>query len=151
MAITKPIVSKYFVKVYPSRCRGCGICELICSICHEGESNPKLSRITVEKDRENYLFKPSVCMQCVKPKCVPACPNGAIKLEKKTGAKIIDTELCDNCGLCAEACPFNSNGTIIFSHPSQKVYVKCDLCFFRDEGPACVEVCPTQALVLKKL
>jgi hydrogenase-4 component A len=26
------------------------------------------------------------------------------------------------------------------------VAVKCDLCYFRDEGPRCVEICPTKAL-----
>jgi hydrogenase-4 component A len=28
------------------------------------------------------------------------------------------------------------------------VAVKCDLCYFREEGPACVEACPHKALVL---
>ena len=36
---------------------------------HEGESRPSVSRIKVEKDRENYRFTPSVCMYCTVPKC----------------------------------------------------------------------------------
>ena len=28
------------------------------------------------------------------------------------------------------------------------VAVKCDLCYFREEGPACIQVCPTKALSL---
>ncbi len=28
------------------------------------------------------------------------------------------------------------------------VAVKCDLCYFRDDGPKCIEVCPTKALRL---
>ncbi len=28
------------------------------------------------------------------------------------------------------------------------VAVKCDLCYFRPEGPACVSACPHQALIL---
>lgn len=143
--------STYFVKVFPDRCRGCGLCELVCSILHEGEANPNVSRIKVEKDRENYNFKPSVCLQCINPKCMHACPTDAIKVERKTGARIIDEELCINCDLCAEACPFNSDGNIIFQHPSNRVYVKCDMCFFRESGPACIDLCPTQAIVLKKV
>lgn len=140
-----------FVEGLSERCRGCGLCELVCSICHEGEARPKSSRIQVEKDRDNYQFRLSVCFQCEKPQCVPACPTGAIKVERKSGAKIIEKELCDNCGLCADACPFNSDGNIIFAHPSKELYVKCDLCFFRDSGPACIEICPTHALVLKEI
>lgn len=140
-----------FVKVLSEHCRGCGLCELVCSICHEGEARPNISRINVKKDRDNYQFKLSVCFQCKKPECVPACPTGAIIVERKTGAKIVDEELCNNCGLCAEACPFNADGHIIFPHPSKTLHVKCDLCFFRAGGPVCVEICPTRALVLKEI
>jgi hydrogenase-4 component A len=28
------------------------------------------------------------------------------------------------------------------------VAVKCDVCYFREEGPACIQVCPTKALSL---
>jgi ferredoxin len=42
-------------------------------------------------------------------KAIPACPKGAITYQadenEPLGGKIlIDTELCDNCGLCVEAC-----------------------------------------------
>lgn len=141
----------YFLEVIPGRCRGCSLCELVCSLVHEGEVNPNASRIKIEKDRESYKFTTSVCLQCISPKCMYACPTDAIKVERKIGAKIIDEELCVNCGLCAEACPFNSDGNIIFQHPSNSVYIKCDLCFFRENGPACIDVCSTQAIVLKKV
>ncbi|MCD6444018.1 4Fe-4S dicluster domain-containing protein [Candidatus Bathyarchaeota archaeon] len=146
-AVPEPMVR---LAVYPDRCRGCGLCELVCSTLHEGESRPSVSRIKVEKDRENYRFTPSVCVQCTVPKCLFACPTGAVKVDERTGARYIDEDLCTGCGLCAEACPFASEGTVIFMHPSKGVYVKCDLCRRRSGGPACVEVCPTHAIVINE-
>lgn len=134
----------------PTRCRGCGLCELVCSILHSGEARPSASRIKIYRDRENYEFKPYVCIQCVNPRCIPVCPRKAISVDEETGAKILDETLCDGCGLCAEACPFAVEDTVIFKHPSEKFYVKCDLCYLREEGPGCIEVCPTQALTLKE-
>lgn len=127
-------------------CKGCGLCELACSLLHEGECNPSLSRIHVLKDRENYRFKLRVCLQCRVARCREACPNGAIKMEN--GTYVIVEELCTGCGLCAEACPFNSESLVIFLHPSKAVCVKCDLCLGRNEL-SCVGVCPTGALAFK--
>lgn len=149
--VASKIRHRYRLMVDPSRCRGCGLCELICSTVYEGECWPAASKIKVEKDRDNYQFKPLVCRQCVSPPCMTACPTGALKIEEMTAAKFIDEELCSNCGLCAEACPFASEGNTIFQHPRRNAYAKCDLCYQRDGGPACVEVCPTQALVLQKV
>lgn len=134
----------------PNRCRGCGLCELICSILHGDGARPSTSRIKVLKDRENHTFKLLVCLQCLDPNCVKACPKGAIRVDGGTGAKIIEENICDGCGLCAEACPFKFESAIIFKHPSKGIYVKCDLCYQRKEGPGCVEFCPSQALVLKE-
>lgn len=139
---------RYMVLVERGRCRGCGLCELACSIVHEGEARPAASRIKVEKDRDNYLFKPVVCVQCEDAECVSACPVGAVRVDSRTRVKVIDEELCTGCGSCAEACPFVSEGAVIFKHPSRSFYVKCDLCYQRESGPACVDVCPTHALLL---
>jgi carbon-monoxide dehydrogenase iron sulfur subunit len=145
--IPKP---KYALKVESFRCRGCGLCELACSIIHENEATPASSRIRVEKDRDNYKFTPSVCDQCVEANCISACPTKAIRTEKKTGARIIDEQLCINCGACARACPKASTGNAIFPHPSRKVHIKCDLCYWRDNGPICAEICPTNAIFVQR-
>lgn len=144
-SIPEPMVR---LAVYPDRCRGCGLCELVCSTLNEGESRPSVSRIKVEKDREKYRFTPSVCLQCETADCLLACSTGAVKVDERTGVRYIDESLCTGCGLCAEACPLASEGTVIFRHPSKGVYVKCDLCYRRSGGPVCVEVCPTHAIVL---
>ncbi|MCX8171465.1 MAG: 4Fe-4S dicluster domain-containing protein [Candidatus Bathyarchaeota archaeon] len=142
--------SSFMLLTSPDRCRGCGLCELVCSISHGNGARPSASRIKVLKDREKHDFRLLVCLQCVNPKCVEACPKKAIWIDDGTGAKIIKEDACDGCGLCAEACPFKSeDNSVIFKHPSKRIYVKCDLCYQRKEGPICVEFCPSQALTLK--
>jgi len=139
--------SKTIITLNPKVCRGCGLCELACSLTHENECNPSLSRIRVVKDRDNYKFELNLCLQCAVHRCKEACEKGAVK-EMANGAYVIDEKLCVGCGSCAEACPFNSNGLVIFPHTSKGIYVKCDLCVGRSK-PACVEVCPTEALASK--
>jgi pyruvate formate lyase activating enzyme len=46
-------------------------------------------------------FIQSKCIGCLE--CVKACPNKAIRFDKKKGF-IVDNELCDLCGKCADAC-----------------------------------------------
>jgi carbon-monoxide dehydrogenase iron sulfur subunit len=140
---------KYVLKVVASRCRGCGLCELACSIIHEGEANPAASRIRVEKDRDDYKFTPSLCDQCVDANCILACPTEAIRIEENTGARIIDEKLCINCGACTRACVKASIGRTVFPHPSRNVHIKCDLCYWLDNGPLCVEICPTNAILVQ--
>jgi carbon-monoxide dehydrogenase iron sulfur subunit len=136
--------------VDPNKCRGCGLCELVCSILHGDGARPSTSRIKVFKDRESHIFKPLVCLQCYDPKCMRVCPKRAIYVDGKTGAKIINEKICDGCGLCADACPFKLEDAIIFKHPSKKAHIKCDMCYQNEEGPGCIEFCPSQAIILKK-
>jgi Fe-S-cluster-containing hydrogenase component 2 len=74
------------------------------------------------------------------PACYYACPvSDAVRVDRETGAVIIDEKKCIACGRCAEACLLG----MITYNPSKKVYLKCDLC----EGePKCVEWCPSNAL-----
>jgi carbon-monoxide dehydrogenase iron sulfur subunit len=75
------------------------------------------------------------------------CPvNEAMVVDERTGARVIVEEECIGCGNCFRACPFNVEGSIIKHRPKEKVYVKCDLCYRRERGPACVEICPQNAL-----
>lgn len=137
--------TSYFVSGNPEKCRGCGCCELICSLVHEGECNPSISRIVVKKDFFQLKFEPLTCRQCPDHPCLEACPVGAIRIDFETGAKILDGSLCVGCGLCAKTCPFNQDGSILRFHPEKKVYIKCDLC---GGNPLCVEYCPREALRL---
>lgn len=123
------------------KCYWCRSCELVCSLAHEGQCNPQLSRIRISVDTFNQEVKASICQQC--GLCVRACAVEAISLNEKTGALIVDAARCIACGKCAEVCPFNIEGAIIKLNPLTGKYVKCDLC---SGNPKCVKLCPTEAL-----
>ena len=122
-------------------CRDCQLCALGCSLFHYGESSLSKAKIRVDKDMALYKFSINVCRQCKNPKCVEACPVGAILLNDQ-GYLILSQEKCTKCGECAKACPFKS---IYFSVEINE-YQKCDMCFGRENGPVCVEICPVHAL-----
>ena len=52
-----------------------------------------------------------LCQGCVARPCESACKFGAIKVEN--GKSRIDQSKCKNCGLCAQACPFQAITKII--------------------------------------
>jgi carbon-monoxide dehydrogenase iron sulfur subunit len=143
------------IVVDQGRCLACRECEVVCSLYHENECNPALSRIRVEFDD----FTPGlptviVCKQCDWPACLYACaarwPEPAISVDPSTGARVIDPCKCKGCGDCLHACPLTPERTVIGSHKSgrRRVYFKCDLCSGRSEGPVCVQICPGGALCL---
>jgi Fe-S-cluster-containing hydrogenase component 2 len=127
-------------------CHGCGICELVCSLSHNGVCGPSLSRINLQRDPLAGEFVLNTCKQCKFPDCYFSCPVEAIYLEERTGARTIDLEKCVNCGVCANSCPYNEDGDIIKTHPNQDQYIKCDLCSSLKREPICVEACPWGAL-----
>ena len=121
---------------------------LVCSLLHEGQSNPSLSRVLVRKDMLRYTFNIILCQQCQEtnetPDCMAACPSEAIYVNEG-GAVIIDDELCLLCGDCADACPYDA----IFYNQEAGMYFKCDLCTEVANSPACVAICPVEALTVR--
>jgi len=141
-----------------TRCVGCKLCELACTEFNEGRSQPSLARLKVSR---NYNFGPrgqqaglsrgmgefgnlrivqDVCLQCPHPvPCATACPNGAIVLDEKTRARIVDTDRCEGCEICKRACPWEM---MTFDY----LKLKASKCFLCNGKPECVEICPTTAL-----
>ena len=134
--------SKYVIVGDGDRCKGCGNCEMICSLYHEGECSPALSRIKPVTDQIKLEFSdPEVCEQCDFPACYYACPVDAIYIDDETGSRNIDQEKCIGCKMCMEACYFDPPR---ISYDSERgVCIKCDLC---GGEPQCVEYCPDDAL-----
>lgn len=124
-----------------SRCVGCRMCEVACSLKHDDECNPTRSRIRVIKieEDEHIEFIPSTCMQCETPICKLVCPTTAISLNQNTGAMVIDMKKCIGCSACSFACPFGA--CFVDRHIGKAVV--CDQC---DGDPYCVKLCPAEAL-----
>jgi anaerobic carbon-monoxide dehydrogenase iron sulfur subunit len=130
-------------------CRGCRICELVCSATHEGVCSAQLSRIHIAADDFAFAFPAVICRQCRTAECYHACPHPdrALCIDAATGARYIDETECDGCGECAAACPLPVSPIWEKPGPSGSVYFKCDLCRDQADGPECVPLCPWGALV----
>jgi Fe-S-cluster-containing hydrogenase component 2 len=107
---------------------------MACTGAHEGCFNPRHSRLRLPLTFP-IPSTPVVCVQCKNPKCVTACPSGA--LERKDDVVAFDESACTACGNCVESCPFHAIWLT-----QDKIY-KCDLC--RGEA-SCVKFCPAQAI-----
>jgi Fe-S-cluster-containing hydrogenase component 2 len=125
-----------------SKCVGCRLCELACSLKNTGEFNPVRARIQVIGFDE-FFCVPVLCLQCERPYCAEICPSGAI-INDETGTVRVLKQRCTGCKMCILACPF---GNIVFSKEA-KTAVKCELC---DGEPECVLFCPTAALEFREL
>jgi protein NrfC len=146
--------------VYDSRiCWGCQSCMFACSMSHQGEVNPALSRIQIIRDAPSFTKYPldvvmAVCRQCVSPLCVQNCPVGAAHIDAAHGnVRVIDQNKCVGCKQCIKMCPQRPHRTVW--NPYKNKSSKCDLCidapFWSRKGgpngePACVTICPAKAL-----
>lgn len=152
----------------PTLCIGCLTCEVICSRVHKEHGLSEVPRIrifddpSVQVDKEilqaypgRGSFHQEPCLQCPTAECLYVCPVDALQVEPRTGARYIREDVCVSCARCANACPFpttderlatnrivlNQKSRITYD-PEKDTFTKCDLCYWRPEGPACVERCP---------
>jgi len=122
----------------PDLCTGCNRCVYACSATKEGKFHPSKSRIHINNFSLNGYSVPSICFQCPKPDCLKACPHDAIYKEKQ-GIVRVDSEKCDGCGECVEACPYG-----LIEQNDKGLAYKCDYC---GGDPNCVTECTPGALV----
>jgi carbon-monoxide dehydrogenase iron sulfur subunit len=140
------------------KCLSCRSCEIACAVAHSQSRQlvgavqehplPK-HRIHVESIDEAGAGSPYFirsialqCRHCEDPLCAQACISGGISRDKETGAIINNPDKCVACWSCIMVCPFG----VIVRYEDCRRAVKCDHCPDRDY-PACVEACPTRALV----
>jgi carbon-monoxide dehydrogenase iron sulfur subunit len=153
----------------PALCIGCLTCEVICSQEHKRVGLSDAPRIRIFNDQavkvdpviqaaypDRGSFHQEPCLQCPTAECLYVCPVDAVQVEPRTGARFIKEDTCVSCGRCNEACIFPTSDMAIATNqgqsqpqtsritydPGADTFTKCDLCFWREAGPACVERCP---------
>lgn len=90
-------------------------------------------------------FQVTRCNHCAEPPCVDICPVTAM-FQREDGIVDFDSNLCIGCKACMQACPYDA----IYIDPESFTAAKCNYCAHRTEiglEPACVVVCPEQAII----
>ena len=130
---------KKILTVDPEKCTGCRLCEIVCSVKHNGVSNPGLSRIRIIKWDAEGFYLPVHCQQCQDAPCMAVCPKEAIYRDEALDCVKIDYDLCIGCKMCVAACPFGAMGY----NPQRGLVFKCDFC---QGDPQCTRFCDTKAI-----
>lgn len=165
-------MARYGLAIDLSRCTGCYACVVACK--SENSTLPGVSWIRIEKKEQGEFPKvtrsyiPMLCMQCSEMPCAHGCAAGAIS-QGDGGIVFIDQErcICGDVKPCVAACPFE----VLSENQPKRSYFpdyltpleeeayaphrgavveKCNLCYPRVSAgllPACVQTCPTQALI----
>ncbi|PKN41636.1 MAG: hypothetical protein CVU60_09590 [Deltaproteobacteria bacterium HGW-Deltaproteobacteria-18] len=161
--------AQYELHFDTTKCAGCAYCEVACAQFHAGDADIKARRnvfdlkpvlpfigasalsanapgIPQHLSWANFteMSTNEFCRQCPSPECLDACPEKAIFIDPKTGARVVNEAKCVGCGTCVEACQFG----MIHVHPEAETAFKCDFC---GGNPQCVAWCPTGAITYTKL
>ncbi|MCZ7568065.1 MAG: polysulfide reductase NrfD [Ardenticatenaceae bacterium] len=131
------------------KCIGCHACSTACK--SENEVPLGVYRTWVKSvDKGTFpntrrFFQVTRCNHCANPPCVRICPVEAM-YQRDDGIVEFDPRICIGCKACLHACPYDA----IYIDPESKTAAKCHFCAHRVEvglEPACVVVCPEQAIV----
>jgi Fe-S-cluster-containing dehydrogenase component/formate-dependent nitrite reductase membrane component NrfD len=134
-------------------CIGCHACTVACK--SENEVPLGVFRTWVKyiekgefpNSRRHFLVER--CNHCANAPCVEICPTQAL-FKRPDGIVDFDQRRCIGCKACMEACPYEA----IYIDPVSHTAAKCNFCAHRiDQGlqPACVVVCPEEAIIFGDL
>jgi Fe-S-cluster-containing dehydrogenase component/formate-dependent nitrite reductase membrane component NrfD len=133
-----------------TRCIGCHACTTACK-------SENLVPISVTRTYVKHVdvgvfpqarraHQVTRCNQCAHAPCATACPTTAM-FKRADGIVDFDKSICIGCKACMAACPYDA----IFINPEDHSAEKCNFCAHRIDmnlEPACVVVCPTQAILV---
>jgi len=154
------------VLVDTTRCIGCRQCEIACGEAHglyvpdvlndnaffRERKTSTIQRTVVNRyETDNgTVFAKKQCMHCWQPACAAACLTNAMK-KTHEGPVTWNEDKCMGCRYCMLSCPFEMP-KFEYDKPIPKIE-KCTMCYDRlqkGEIPACVNSCPTDALMFGK-
>ncbi len=140
---------RYGFVIDQRKCIGCHACTVACK--EENRVPLGVNRTWVKyiekgvfPDTRRY-FTVMRCNHCDDAPCVTICPTVAL-YRRADGIVDFDPERCIGCKSCMQACPYDA----LYIDPETKTAAKCHYCAHRVEvglEPACVVVCPVQAIV----
>ncbi len=131
------------------KCIGCHACTVACKT--ENHVPLGVNRTWVKYVEKGQFpdirrhFQVTRCNHCQNPPCVEICPVSAM-FQRRDGIVDFDSDACIGCKACMQACPYDA----IYIDPERHTAAKCNYCAHRTEvglEPACVTVCPEQAIV----
>ncbi len=130
-------------------CIGCHACTVACKAEHDVPIGVNRTWVKyVEKGQfpdTRRVFSVMRCNHCEYAPCVEICPTQAL-YSRPDGIVDFNSERCIGCKSCTQACPYDA----IYIDPESHTAAKCNYCAHRIEiglEPACVNVCPTNAIV----
>jgi len=136
-----------------TRCIGCHACTTACkseNVVPVGVTRTYVKHVDVGTwPQARRAHQVTRCNQCAHAPCVAACPTSAM-FQRADGIVDFDKSVCIGCKACMAACPYDA----IFINPEDHSAEKCNFCAHRiDVGlePACVVVCPVEALLVGDL
>jgi len=149
----QPMSARWAKVIDHTRCIGCHACSTACK--SENQVPLSVHRTYVKYvdigrfPQSRRVFQVTRCNQCSDPPCATACPTSAM-YQRRDGIVDFDKAVCIGCKACIAACPYDA----IFINPEDLAAEKCNFCAHRlDIGlePACVVVCPTEAILVGDL
>lgn len=140
---------RYGFVIDQCKCIGCHACTTACKSEHDVPLGVFRTWVkSVEKGsypntRRHFLVQR--CNHCENAPCVTICPTQAL-YKRNDGIVDFNRDSCIGCKSCMEACPYEA----IYIDPATDTAAKCNYCAHRTEiglQPACVIVCPEQAII----
>ena len=133
-----------------TRCIGCHACTTACkseNIVPLSVTRTYVKHVDVGVfPQARRVHQVTRCNQCAHAPCATACPTTAM-FKRADGIVDFDKSICIGCKACMAACPYDA----IFINPEDHSAEKCNFCAHRIDmqlEPACVVVCPTQAILV---
>ena len=140
---------RYGFVIDQDRCIGCHACTVACKEEHQvpiGVFRTWVKYVETGAFPETRRhFGVMRCNHCDDAPCIEICPTHCL-FRRSDGIVDFDNRRCIGCKSCMQACPYDA----LYIDPNNNTAAKCNFCAHRVEQnlePACVIVCPTQAIL----